>query len=93
MYNREDYFKALKERDNCKMYSKEWNLCQMKISCIATAMVASGDTWMVSEFINELYSLNDSGCRLMDKEVQFDLWVLESNGYEEEAKELRELFE
>lgn len=47
---------------------------------------------MVNEIIDELYSLSDCGCELTDEAVQFDLWLLESNGYEDKAEELREVF-
>ena len=92
MYNREDYRKALEERDKCDLETNEWRLCQSKVQGIATAMVAAGDSWMVREIIDELYSLSDCGCELTDEAVQFELWILESNGYKEEAEKLREMF-
>lgn len=39
MYNRENYRKALEERDKCDLDSKEWRLCQSKVQSIATVMV------------------------------------------------------
>lgn len=92
MYIREDYLKAMEEREECELFSKEWNFCQRKVQSIATAMVAAGNTWMVSEIVDELYSLNDCGVEIEDEAVRFDLWVLESNGYADKANELRKLF-
>ena len=92
MYSREDYREALEEREKCDLYSDEWRFCQSKVQSIATAMVAAGNNWMVNEIIDELYSLNDCGCELTDEAVRFDLWILESNGYEDKAEELREMF-
>lgn len=92
MYIREDYLKAIEEREECEFFSKEWNFCQQKVQSIATAMVAAGNTWMVSEIVDELYSLNDCGMESTDEAVRFDLWVLESNGYADKANELRKLF-
>ena len=92
MYNREDYREALEEREKCDLYSEEWRFCQSKVQSIATAMVAAGNCWMVSEIINELYSLNDCGYKLTDEAVRFDLWILETNGHEDKAEELREMF-
>lgn len=92
MYIREDYLKAIEEREECELFSKEWNFCQQKVQSIATAMVAAGNTWMVSEIVDELYSLNDCGMESTDEAVRFDLWVLESNGCADKANELRKLF-
>ena len=92
MYNREDYREALEEREKCDLHSDEWRFCQAKVQSIATAMVAAGNTWMVSEIVDELYSLNDCGMESTDEAVRFDLWVLESNGYADKANELRKLF-
>lgn len=91
MYNMNDYREALSERDRQEMDSKEWNLCQSKVQGIVAALVAVGNKLMVSEVVEEVYSLNDCGMKLDDEAVQYDLWLLESNGYTEEAKELREL--
>ena len=63
----------------------------MKMQGIVTAMVASGNTQMVQEVVDEVYSLNDCGVSFEDEAIQFDLWLLESNGYTEQAQELREL--
>ena len=63
----------------------------MKVQGIVTAMVASGNTQMVQEVVDEVYSLNDCGVSFEDEAIQFDLWLLESNGYTEQAQELREL--
>lgn len=41
------------------------------------------------KFIDELYSLSDCGCELTDEAVRFDLWILESNGLEEKAEEMK----
>lgn len=92
MYIREDYLKAMEEREECELFSKEWNFCQRKVQSIATAMVAAGNTWMVGEIVDELNSLNDCGMKIEDEAVRFDLWVLESNGYTDKANELRKLF-
>lgn len=91
MYNMNDYREALNERDRQEMDSNEWNLCQSKVKGIVAALVAVGNKMMVSEVVDEVYSLNDCGCELTDEAVQYDLWLLESNGYTEQAKELREL--
>ena len=67
----------------------------MKVTGIVTALISSGGTYraiqMMHEIVDELYSLNDCGASLKDEAVQFDLWLLESNGYSEKATELREL--
>lgn len=78
MYNREDYREALEEREKCDLYSDEWRFCQAKVQSIATAMVAAGNNWMVGEIIDEA--------------VRFDLWILESNGLEEKAEEMKKMF-
>ena len=92
MYSKEDYLKMLRERDKHHIDSKEWSFCQSKVMCIATAMVAAGNNWMVGEIIDELYSLSDCGCELTDEAVRFDLWILESNGLEEKAEEMKKMF-
>ena len=91
MYNMNDYRVALQERDNCDVDSTEWTLNQQKVQGIIAAMVASGNPMMVREVVDEVYSLNDCGLSLKDNEVQYDIWLLESNGYKREAQELREL--
>lgn len=92
MYNREDYREALEEREKCDLHSDEWRFWQAKVQSIATAMVAAGNNWMVGEIIDELYSLSDCGCELTDEAVRFDLWILESNGLEEKAEEMKKMF-
>ena len=69
-----------------------YDICQAKVQSIATAMVAAGNNWMVGEIIDELYSLSDCGCELTDEAVRFDLWILESNGLEEKAEEMKKMF-
>lgn len=91
MYNMNDYREALNERDRKEMDSKEWNLCQSKVKGIVAALVAVGNMMMVSEVVNEVYCLNDYGFEFNDENVQYDLWLLESNGHIDRAKELREL--
>lgn len=91
MYNMNDYREALSERDRQEMNSKEWNMCQLKVKSIVSALVAIGNRMMVSEVVNEVYGLNDCGIELDDEAVQHDLWLLESNGYTDQAKELRAL--
>lgn len=91
MYNMNDYRAALSERDSKDFETKEWQLCQQKVQSIATVLVASGNKSMVVEVVDEVYSLNDCGVELEDNVVQFDLWLLESNGYTKKAQELREL--
>lgn len=95
MYSMNDYRAAISERDGYDMGTPEWNLGQMKVIGIVTAMISSGSTYyaqyMVKEVVDEVYNLNDCGASLEDEGVQFDLWLLESNGYTEKAKELREL--
>lgn len=93
MYIWEDYTKALEKRDECEIFTTEWDLCQSKVRAITTAMVAAGDNQMVREIVDELYSLSDSGCELEDEAVQFDIWVLESNGFKSEADEAKNWFE
>lgn len=91
MYNMNDYRAALSERDSHDMESPAWNLGQMKVQSIVAVMVANGDIQMVDEVMEEVYSLNECGLSLEDSAVQFDIWLLESNGYKEKAQELREL--
>ena len=91
MYNMNDYRAALSERDNYDMDSTEWVLAQQKVNGIVSAMVASRNPLMVSEVVDEVYSLNDCGLEFDSNAVQFDIWLLESNGYKKEAQELREL--
>lgn len=91
MYNMNDYRAALSERESYDMDSAPWNLAQTKVQSIVTAMVASGNKYMVREVMDEVYSLNDCGAELDSNAVQFDLWLLESNGFTAEAQELREL--
>lgn len=91
MYNMSDYRKALKERGSYDVGSAKWNLEQMKVAAIVSAMVSMKDERMVAEVVDEVYSLNDCGMELDSNPVQFDLWLLESNGYKKEARELREL--
>lgn len=62
----------------------------MKVQSIVTVMVANGDIQMVDEVMEEVYRLNECGLNLEDSAVQFDVWLLESNGYKEKAWELRE---
>ena len=85
MYNRNDYRAALNERDSHDMESSAWKLGQMKVQSIVAVMVANGDIKMVDEVMEEVYSLNECGFKLEDAAVQFYIWLLESNGYEEEA--------
>lgn len=91
MYNMNDYRNALSERDGFEMDSAEWMLSQQKVQGIVAAMVASRNPLMVSEVVDEVYSLNDCGLEFNSNEVQFDIWLLESNGYKKEAQELRQL--
>lgn len=91
MYNMNDYRAALAERDSHDIGSNEWNLGAQKVGAIVSAMVAMKDARMVTEVVNEVYSLNDCGMLFEENPIQFDIWLLESNGYKDEAKELREL--
>lgn len=91
MYNMNDYRAALNERDGYDMDSLAWKLSQKKVESIVAAMVANGNRQMVMEVMDEVYSLNDCGMDFNDDAIQYDLWLLESNGYEAEAQELREL--
>lgn len=91
MYNMNDYRAALNERDGYDMDSSAWRLGQKKVESIVAAMVANGNRQMVLEVMDEVYSLNDCGMDFDDDAIQYDLWLLESNGYEAEAQELREL--
>lgn len=91
MYNVNDYREALQRREDFDFGSEEWNLAQAKVQAIVTAMVASGNRYMVQEVVDELYSLNDCGLEISHYAVQFDLWILESNGYIKEAKTVRAL--
>ena len=92
MYGKKDYLEALRERGKYPIDSKEWRFCQSKVMCITTAMVAAGNTWMVHDIMDELSNLSERKCDLTDEAVRLSFWILESNGYEKEAKELRELF-
>ena len=91
MYNVNDYREALQRREDFDFGSEEWNLAQAKVQAIVTAMVASGNRYMVQEVVDELYSLNDCGLEISHNAVEFNLWVLESNGYIKEAKTVRTL--
>lgn len=91
MYNMNDYRAALSERDRQDLGSKEWNLCQLKVNGIVAALVAVGNKMMVAEVVDEVYSLNDCGMEFENEAVQFDIWLLESNGYTEQASKLRKL--
>ena len=91
MYNMSDYRAALSERGNYDMDSADWKLAQQKVQSIVAVLVAAGDKAMVGEVVEEVYSLNDCGCSLEDLAIQYDLCLLESNGYIKEAQELREL--
>lgn len=91
MYRMNDYRVALSERDSQDMYSAAWNLAQLKVNGIVAVMVASGDREMVLEVVNEVHSLNDCGMEFENEAIQYDLWILESNGFKDEAQELREL--
>lgn len=86
-----DYRAALNERDSHDLYSAAWKLGQQKVQYVISALMEQGDRAMAAELIDEVYSLNDCGVPFDDEGVQYDLWVLESNGYEDEAAELREL--
>lgn len=91
MYSMKDYREALGERDSHDMDSSAWKLGQMKVNSIVTAMVVSGNSQMVQEVVDEVYSLNECCSSLEDEAVQFDIWLLESNGFSKQAQELREL--
>lgn len=95
MYNMNDYRMALSERDSCDIGTIEWNLSQMKVTGIVTAMISSGSTFHAQQMVkilgDEVYSLNDSGVEFEHEAVQFDIWLLESNGYIKEAEELKTL--
>lgn len=91
MYNMNDYRAALSERDSYDMDFTAWKLSQQKVQGIAASMVSVGNKLMVNEVVGEVYSLNDCGCELNDMAVQYDFWLLESNGYSEKVQELREL--
>ena len=91
MYSMNDYRAALSERDSHDMESPAWKLGQTKVQGIVTAMVASKNIDMVHEVVDEVYSLNECGISLDDVAIQFDLWLLKSNGYEKKAQELMEL--
>ena len=84
MYNMNDYRAALAARDEKELFSEEWNAGQ-------AVMIATGSKEMVMEIRDELYSMNDSGVSFYDHAVQFDLWLLESNGYAKVADEIKNL--
>ena len=91
MYNMNDYRVALAARDEKELFSEEWNAGQAKVQAIVAVMIATGSKEMVMEIRDELYSMNDSGVSFSDHAVQFDLWLLESNGYARVAEEIKEL--
>lgn len=91
MYSMNDYKAALAEREEKNFGSQSWNYAQAKVQAIAAILVATGNEEMVAEIIDELYSMNDSGACFLDPAVQYDLWLLESNGYGEERKEFTRL--
>jgi hypothetical protein len=61
------------------------------VQAIAAILVATGNEEMVAEIVEELHSMNDSGFSFLDPAVQYDLWLLERNGYEEKRKEFTKL--
>lgn len=91
MYNMNDYRAALVARDEKELFSEEWNAGQAKVQAIVAVMIATGNKEMVEEIRDELYNMNDSGVSFSDHAVQFDLWLLESNGYAKAAEEIKDL--
>lgn len=91
MYNMNDYRAALVARDEKELFSEEWNAGQAKVQAIVAVMIATGNKEMVEEIRDELYNMNDSGVSSSDHAVQFDLWLLESNGYAKVAEEIKDL--
>lgn len=91
MFSMKDYRQALDERDSHNIGTKEWKLAQMKVQGIVSAMVAVKNEDMVREVMDEVYSLNDCGLEFKNEVIEYDIWLLESNGYKEEADELRAL--
>lgn len=91
MYNMNDYRAALVARDEKELFSEEWNAEQAKVQAIVAVMIATGNKEMVEEIRDELYNMNDSGVSFSDHAVQFDLWLLESNGYAKVAEEIKDL--
>jgi hypothetical protein len=91
MFSMNDYRAALQERDNYEMDSAAWKLAQIKVSSIVAVMVSSRNPMMVQCVIDDAYSLNDSGAEFDSEAVQYDLWLLETGGYAEEAQRIREL--
>jgi len=86
-----DYKAALIERDEHDLHSTEWDICQHKVNCIVAVLMEQGNTDMVRELVDEVYSLNDCGMMLESVAVQVDLWLLESNGHKDKADELKQL--
>lgn len=91
MYNMNDYRAALAARDEKELFSEEWNVGQAKVQAIVAVMIATGNKEMVEEIRDELYNMNDSGVSFSDHAVQFDLWLLESNGYAKVAEKIKDL--
>lgn len=91
MYSMNDYKAALAEREEKDFGSQSWKYAQAKVQAIAAILVATGNEEMVAEIVEELYSMNDSGFSFLDPAVQYDLWLLERNGYEEKRKEFTKL--
>ena len=91
MYSMNEDKAALAEREEKDFGSQSWNYAQAKVQAIAAILAATGNEEMVAEIVEELYSMNDSGFSFLDPAVQYDLWLLERNGYEEERKEFTKL--
>lgn len=88
-YSMNDYWEAIDERESYDMGSNAWTLGQMKVRSIMSAMVSCGNRGMINQVMDEVYSLNDCGAEFDDESVQWMLWLLESNGYTDEAEELK----
>ncbi len=86
-----EYRQALNERDSFDIGSVGWRAAQLKLEQVAEKYLQAGDRRMAMEIVGEVYSLNDCGAEYDDEIVQKTIRLLENNGFEKYAEELREL--
>lgn len=62
-----------------------------KVEAMQVAMLHNPETriFISAEIVDELYNLNDCALTLDAPEVQHDLWLLETFGFEDDAQEIR----
>lgn len=89
-YTMNDYRRFLNERDSHDIGTPGWNLGQQNVENIVEKMMKSGSEEMAHELVDEIYSLLDCGFDLDSEEIKKDMALLEENGFEELAEEIRE---